>query len=78
MFIFEGEHEPGRGREKEGDTDPKRAPSSELQAQSPTQGSNSPAMRSCMTWTEDGRLNDWATQAPLKLLLKVDCFSIWE
>ena len=49
MFIFkrETEHEQGRGRERERETqNPKRAPGSELSAQSPTRGSNSRTVRS--------------------------------
>ena len=53
MFIYfrererERAHEQGRGRERETHTqNPKQAPGSELSAQSPTQGSNSLAVRS--------------------------------
>ena len=39
-------HKVGRGREREGDTNPKPAPGSALSAQSLTWGSNSPIVRS--------------------------------
>ena len=39
-FMRDREHKQGRGREKEGDTELKQAPGSELSAQSPTWGLN--------------------------------------
>ena len=46
-FLRETEHERGRGRERERETqNPKRAPGSELSAQSPMQGLNSRTSRS--------------------------------
>ena len=49
----ETERESGRGRKRERETqDPKRAPGSELSAQSPTRGSNSWTTRSCVTRVE--------------------------
>ena len=61
LFILkrerETEHEWGRVREREGETqNPKQASGSELSAQSRTQGSNP----QITTWAEA----DWATQAP--------------
>ena len=54
MFIFERKREReiqsmsggGTDREREGDTDPKQAPGSELSAQRPMGGSNSETVRS--------------------------------
>ena len=74
MFIYFWETErqreksvSGGGVEREGDTESEAGPGSELSAQRLTRGSNSrePMNREIMTWTEAGRLTDWATQVPL-------------
>ena len=64
MFISERKRQSmGRVGQREKETQNlKQAPSSELSAQSSTQGSN--PQREIMTWAEVGRLTDWATQAP--------------
>ena len=49
LFIFERQSTSRGGVEREGDTDPKQAPGSQLSAQSPMRGSNSQTARS---WPE--------------------------
>ena len=76
MFISEREGERERqcasrgGGEREGDTELKLAPGSELSTQSLTPGSNS-RTREIVTWAEVSCPTNSASQAPLEIFINV-------
>ena len=66
MFIIlerQTEHEQGRGREREGDTEAEAGCRLWAVGTEPDAGLE-PTNREIMTWAEVGPLIDWATQAP--------------
>ena len=74
IYLFlrqrETEHEWGRVREREGDTESETGSRLWAVSTEPDAGLEL-TNREIMTWAEVGRLTDWATQAPLKLLLNI-------
>ena len=62
----------GGGSEREGDTESESETGSRLWAVSTEPDAGLELTdREIMTWAEVGRLTDWATQAPLKLIYYV-------
>ena len=76
-FIFERQNVSGGGAEREKDTEPKTGSRLWAVSTEPYVGLE-PTDHKIMTWAEVGRLTDWATQAPLFLLIFNGYLFLWE